>query len=184
MIPAAVAAEIGLTIGELRSYVPIASELIAAYRIAADTGASRGIYGRFVGQLNRAGLAMTTATASTVYRAARYFADPGRALSLLPPGAPIDPRLARDLPAFGRYAGEFGAYRAMVSFTITDPETGKSVVKGVWVETRYQPTTDEIYMYARSKLAGILSGSPLNPDHPEEDYYDITEDITDFGRFS
>lgn len=183
MIPQSVVDAIGTTINFLRSTVGDAAALIEAYTIAKATGPARGVYSRFIGALNKAGASLTTGLARDVYAAAKYWTNPGNALSELRQDVPIDPRLARDLPASGAFAAGFGAYRAMVEFTIEDPDTGKSVVKGVWVTSPYQPTLEEIYGDAEHVLGTILSGSPVIPGKSDVSDYNITVRITDFGRF-
>jgi hypothetical protein len=183
MVPEKVVKAIGIAISQLREYASMSNELITLYTIARETGGPRGIYSRFVGRLAATGRKISTTTASTIYRAARFFAAPATALAYLPEGTPIDPRLARDLPSSGKYAAEIGSYRAMVEFQVTDPDTGKSTIKYVWVKSLYPLSQDEAFDEGRVELERVLSGTPLTPGKTNLSDYSITQSITDYARF-
>jgi hypothetical protein len=183
MIPPNVAALVGVQIQTLTETSALANVLGAAFEIAAKGGPARGTFFRFVNRLVNSGAGISRTQAASWFQSAKYWSDQSRALGAYPPDQPIDPRLARELPGHGTYAAEFGSYRAEVTITITDPETGKTRTHGVWVSTPYQPTPEEILAEAASTLDNILSGSPLIQGKTDPEEYTITMGITSFGRF-
>lgn len=184
MIPPSVIATLGISIGEFAAWAADASSLRAALKIASETGKATGTFFRFVNAYVNANEGATRKRATQAYRAAKAWAAQGAAISTYHRADPIDPRLAREIPAQPDKGHDVGTFRSWVEIDVTDPDTGKSRTYSVYIDTFGATTLDEVYDFASYHLVDFLMRSPPATGKNDINEYEVDFRIMDFARYA
>lgn len=182
MIPPEIAALLPATLTEIIATKADATKLAQAYEIALGKSVGRPSITPllFVAGLVKEG--MSRSEAGALYHAAQYWAQQGEILSQYPEGLGIDPRLAREIPATGPYAGEFGAVRYRVTVTLTDPATGEEIKRDVWITEPGSISREEVEALAQEKVADDMVPTLKGATGGEVPNWNMSSRIADFGQ--
>lgn len=133
MLPAGFAAAVGVDIGVLSSLAGEAGTLRSMLEIAGGAGSPQGAYFKFAALARRASPGLAWSSISDIYRAAKYFSNPGKFLSEYDKDVIMDRRLASVVgtPTGLGPAGE--PIRYGVTVTVVFPGTGDTRQFGLWL---------------------------------------------------
>lgn len=182
MIPAGVAANLGISIPDLLATAGEAKSLIGALEIARGTGAPQAAFFRFVNAAVSANPSLTRTAAASLYRAARAWTDLPGLLQRYAIDTPFDPALARPTDEFGQFAGAYGGFITRVKVTVYDPQTGDSRSYGVTIADQVSWSFSDIESYAISTIEDVVSHSPTVGGGTDLSGLEVSVDVTDFIR--
>lgn len=95
MVPAAILAEIGASIGDITAWASTVPALARTAEIALGSPSVAGRFFRFASAIRKYDPGLSWPAISEAWRAAKYWYDPGQYLRQLDPNVVIDPRLAQ-----------------------------------------------------------------------------------------
>lgn len=183
MIPAAVAAALPITLGEIAATAAEALTYRAAFESALAGGAARTVAFRYITSFLRANPGATRAAAAESYQTAKYWATQGSILSKFPADVPIDPSLARDLSGTGLYAAEMNVFRSQVGVTLTDPSTGNTRSYSFYIESFGSLNLEDLFSMASGQVEDVIARSPPPGGSSDVEDYEVAFSLIDFGRY-
>jgi hypothetical protein len=154
MLPAGLAAAIGLTAAEIAGFASEATALSELISIAGKGGPAAGVFLRFAREVRKALPGASLADISPRYRAAKFFADQGTYLSGYDPDTIIDRRLAKVISTPSGLGPQGEPVRYWVDVTITFPGTGDTKSFGVWVRSDEFRSARDVMDQAVNELMG------------------------------
>lgn len=165
MLPAGFEAAVGLTIQALTALAGHAETLSELWDIASGAKTIQGAYSKFAGMIRRARPAATVEQIRTLYRAARYYADPKPYLAAYDKDVIIDRRLADVVESPTGLAPGGGLIRYGVDVYVTFPGTGDTKKFSVWVESDEFRSTEDVVDQATRIIMGMFKASSKWTDY-------------------
>jgi hypothetical protein len=183
MIPATILAQLGIPLADLIATASLRNVLVSALDLAVQQSGlqTSAVYFRFVA--NAAAAKIPRSQAMRLFSEAKAWYSLPRLLGEFPTDEPLDPQLARPVEGIGPYPEEVGGYRTTVQVTATDPLTGDTIERNVYIPTFWYPTPEEMISYAEQQWEALLNTDSKMKIQKDLSGWETSFVVTDWARF-